>query len=212
VLPAPPPQQPGVRHLELVEPVEPSRERAASAPQHSAPAQHPAPPQPGARQLELVARPPGRGPALDAHEPSLPPEPRDPGVRPVASSQVGNSPLPRGGVGQGGQPEALLEVLRETLPRVGSDGRFGSEKVFVSAIWRSLERDRRLSDLSLDRFKRWLVSANRDGWLVLARADLIGAMDPRQVAESEIEDRGATFHFVLDQRLGAPAAHRGNHV
>jgi hypothetical protein len=84
--------------------------------------------------------------------------------------------------------------------------------VFVSAIWRSIEHDRRLVDLSLDRFKRWLVTANRDGWLVLARADLIGAMDSKQVAESEIEDRGATFHFVLDQRIGALASHRGSHA
>jgi len=108
--------------------------------------------------------------------------------------------------------ETLLEVVRETIPRVGADGRFGSEKVFVSAIWRSIEHDRRLIDLSLDRFKRWLVTANRDGWLVLARADLIGAMDSKQVAESEIEDRGATFHFVLDQRTGTSAFHRGSHA
>jgi len=34
--------------------------------------------------------------------------------------------------------------------------------------------------------------------LALARADLIGAMNPAQVNKSEIRDRGATFHFVLD--------------
>lgn len=109
-------------------------------------------------------------------------------------------------------PETVLEVVRETLPRVGADGRFGAENVFVSAIWHSIEGDRRLVDLSLDRFKRWLVNANRDGWLVLTRADLVGAMDPRQVAESEIEDRGATFHFVLDQQAEALASHRGSHA
>src|SRR5262249_33291015 len=27
-------------------------------------------------------------------------------------------------------PEALLDVVRETIPRVGSDGRYGAEKVF----------------------------------------------------------------------------------
>lgn len=111
--------------------------------------------------------------------------------------------------------ETLLEVVREALPRVGDDGRYGAEKVFVSAIWQRIERDRRLADLSLelslDRFKRWLVDANRDGWLVLARADLVGAMDQRLVADSEIEDQGATFHFVLDRRAGAPAE-RGSHA
>ena len=109
-------------------------------------------------------------------------------------------------------PERLLEVVRETIPRVGTDGRYGAEKVFVSAIWHSLERDRRLDDLSLDRFKRWLVNANRDGWLVLARADLVGAMDAKLVAESEIQDQGATFHFVLDPRTGAHGTERGSHA
>ncbi len=52
--------------------------------------------------------------------------------------------------------------------------------------------------MSLDGFKRWLVSANSERQLDLARADLVGAMDRRLVAESEIEDLGSTFHFVLD--------------
>lgn len=111
------------------------------------------------------------------------------------------------------QPPAqnLLEVVRETIPRIGAEGRFG-EKVYVSAIWRTIERDHKAGDLSLDHFKRWLVRANRDGWLVLARADLIGAMDAKQVNESEINDRGATFHFVLDQRNGASASQRESHA
>jgi hypothetical protein len=105
----------------------------------------------------------------------------------------------------------LLEVVRETIPRIGAEGRFG-EKVYVSAIWRTLERDRKVGELSLDHFKRWLVGANRDGWLVLARADLIGAMDASQVTESEINDRGATFHFVLDQRNGASVSQQETHA
>jgi hypothetical protein len=108
--------------------------------------------------------------------------------------------------------DKLLDVVRETIPRVGADGRYGSEKVFVSAIWRSIEQERRLADMSLDHFKRWLVGANRDGWLVLARADLVGAMDRKLVSESEIEDRGATFHFVLDQRNAAPVSRQGSHA
>ncbi|HWO20511.1 MAG TPA: hypothetical protein VNO30_17195 [Kofleriaceae bacterium] len=124
--------------------------------------------------------------------------------------QEGAAPAER--PAQPASPEALLDVVREAIPRVGTDGRYGAEKVFVSAIWHSIERDRRLDDLSLDRFKRWLVGANRDGWLVLARADLVGAMDAKLVAESEIQDQGATFHFVLDQRAGAHATERGNHA
>lgn len=108
--------------------------------------------------------------------------------------------------------EALLSAVRDTLPKVGPDGRFGTEKVFVSAIWRDLERDQRISDLSLEKFKRWLVSANREGQLVLARADLVGAMDARLVADSEIEDQGATFHFVIDQRSQTQRAHQRPHA
>jgi hypothetical protein len=156
----------------------------------------------GAPGLQLaetrpVAPPPVQQPPPAQPPPAQPPPPHEP--QPVPSPQTSSA-------------EALLEVVRETIPRVGVDGRFGAEKVFVSAIWRSMERDHRLSDLSLDRFKRWLVSANRDGWLVLARADLVGAMDPKLVAESEIQDQGATFHFVLDHRTGTPGPGRGNHA
>jgi hypothetical protein len=111
------------------------------------------------------------------------------------------------------QPSAsnLLQVVREAIHRIGAEGRFG-EKVYVSAIWRTIERDRKAGDISLDHFKSWLVRANRDGWLVLARADLIGAMDAKQIDESEINDRGATFHFVLDQRNGASVSQRESHA
>ena len=118
---------------------------------------------------------------------------------------------PPDGPGTQPPPQQLLEVVRETIPRIGTEGRFG-EKVYVSAIWRTIERDRKVGDLSLANFKRWLVSANRDGWLVLARADLIGAMDARQVTESEINDRGATFHFVLDQRNGSSVSQQETHA
>jgi hypothetical protein len=104
--------------------------------------------------------------------------------------------------------DTLLALVRETIPRIGSDGRFGKEKVFVSAIWHLLDDDKRLPDLSLDRFKRWLVDANREQKLDLARADLVGAMDPKLVRESEIEDLGSTFHFVVDRRpTGAGQRH-----
>jgi hypothetical protein len=96
--------------------------------------------------------------------------------------------------------EPLLVAVREAIPMVGSDGRYGKENVFVSALWRQVARDQRLTDLSLDRFKRWLVTANRNQLLALARADLVDDMDARLVEDSEIEDLGATFHFVLDRR------------
>lgn len=105
--------------------------------------------------------------------------------------------------------DALLSVVRETIPRIGADGRFGAEKVFVSALWQRIERDGRIPDYSFDRFKHWLVTANRDQLLTLARADLVGAMDPTLVAESEIRHLGTSFHFVVDRRVATSGMERG---
>jgi hypothetical protein len=131
-----------------------------------------------------------RDEADEAQRPStlrgLPPQPPHPAVRPEPQS--------------GSPSEALLLAVREAIPMVGSDGRYGKENVFVSALWQQLARDRRLTAPSLDGFKRWLVSANRNQLLALARADLVDDMDARMVEASEIEDLGATFHFVLDRR------------
>lgn len=92
--------------------------------------------------------------------------------------------------------------------------RFGDRKCFVSAIWRVLVLDHAdaveaLDCCSLADFKLWLLDAMRlvddDGvpLILLARADLVGAMDRYAVQASELEDRGATFHFVLDRKAAA---------
>jgi hypothetical protein len=105
--------------------------------------------------------------------------------------------------------EAMLVAVREAIPMVGSDGRYGKDNVFVSALWQQVARDHRLPALSLDGFKRWLVTANRDQLVALARADLVDDMDARLVEDSEIEYLGATFHFVLDRREPALGARAG---
>jgi len=124
-------------------------------------------------------------------------------VVPEAAPPV--APAPRGADG-------LLAMVREAIPAIGADGRYGPDKVFVSALWQRISHDARRLDYTLDRFKHWLVTANRDRLLDLARADLVGAMDPRQVAESEIEDLGATFHFVLDRHVHSLDADRRSHA
>jgi hypothetical protein len=102
-----------------------------------------------------------------------------------------------------GKPElSVAEIARavtEMLPRIGSDGRYGPYKVFVSEIWRRLSADPRFHKMSLPEFKDRLMDANQEGWLNLARADFVGAMNREQVHTSEIRDRGASFHFVLDE-------------
>lgn len=93
----------------------------------------------------------------------------------------------------------LLAAVRVAVEQMPEDGRFGRDKVFVSAIGRRLEASGVFPGLTLDRLKTWLVTANRNRQLTLARADLVGAMDPREVAASEIRYLNATFHFVLDR-------------
>lgn len=108
--------------------------------------------------------------------------------------------------------DTLADAVHATLAQIGAEGRFSPEKVFVSAVWRGLEKERRVSGMTFDSFKRGLVAAMRAGKVRLARADLIGAMDAKLVSDSEILDNGSTFHFVIEQKNGAQGAERRSHV
>lgn len=81
--------------------------------------------------------------------------------------------------------------------RAARDGVFGGRKVFISAVWDELRRNGRWSTLTIPEFKRRLLDAQRAGSLELARADLVAAMDPRLVADSETLADGASFHFIV---------------
>jgi hypothetical protein len=99
---------------------------------------------------------------------------------------------------------STAEIARSAtrvIPLIGPDGRYGPHKVFISEIWLRLSREPRFRATNLSEFKDALLDANREGMLDLARADMVGAMDRRQVSESEIVDRGASFHFVLDDSM-----------
>jgi hypothetical protein len=82
-----------------------------------------------------------------------------------------------------------------TAARTSPTGRFGENKVFISHIFRKLLEEGAIAADS-DAFKDRLVAVHRGGLLSLSRADLVGAMDPRDVASSEASYLGATFHFV----------------
>ena len=92
-------------------------------------------------------------------------------------------------------PASLLDAVIDAVESMPPSGRYG-HKVFISAIGNRVAHK---FGMTLPQFKDWLLEQNRLGNLILARADLVGAMDPRLVRESEIEDRGATFHFVVDK-------------
>lgn len=88
-------------------------------------------------------------------------------------------------------------TVRELALTAPAEDRFHDNKAFISALGRRYEREADAPKLSLAEFKQRLVEANRAGLLSLGRADLVQAMDPRLVAESETEYLNARFHFVL---------------
>jgi len=79
---------------------------------------------------------------------------------------------------------------------------FGPDKAFIGSVWQALASDPEIRGLGEREFKRLLVEAHRRGALVLGRADMVAAMDLRDVSASEITDQHATYHFI---HRGQPA-------
>ena len=76
-------------------------------------------------------------------------------------------------------------------------GRFGDSKVFIAHVWRAqLQSDPAFRTMDLAAFKERLAEANNARLLDLSRADLVQAMDPDDVRQSEVHYLNATFHFV----------------
>lgn len=95
--------------------------------------------------------------------------------------------------------DRVIRLVNQAVIDMPKSGRFGPQKVFVSAIYDVVGK---AAGVSLPEFKRMLVDANRERKLDLARADLIGSMPASKVERSEISDMGATFHFVVDHPKG----------
>jgi hypothetical protein len=75
-------------------------------------------------------------------------------------------------------------------------GRFGDNKVFIVHVWKALQADPAFGTMELAAFKERLAEANNARLLDLSRADLVQAMDPDDVCQSEVHYLNATFHFV----------------
>ena len=86
------------------------------------------------------------------------------------------------------------EVLRAA--ESCSSGRFGNDKVFISHVFKELQRQGSLHAASRDGFERRLLDAYNAHRLSLSRADLVEAMPERDVAESEVRSGTAQFHFI----------------
>ncbi len=107
------------------------------------------------------------------------------------------------------EDKATADVIHSFAHSMKS-GRFGDDRVFINRLWKSCGS---VFGLDLDDFKKLLWHLHRKDLITLARADLVEAMDPRDVEDSEIQyfastrevtgyqpyngDRpSATFHFV----------------
>jgi hypothetical protein len=84
----------------------------------------------------------------------------------------------------------------KSAARACSTGRFGDNKVFIAHVWRAVQSDPGFATMDLPAFKERLAEANNARLLDLSRADLVQAMDPEDVRESEVQYLNATFHFV----------------
>ncbi|MCY1003725.1 hypothetical protein OWM54_41935 [Myxococcus sp. MISCRS1] len=90
--------------------------------------------------------------------------------------------------------QSFAERVLTAARAVPTEGRYmGGKKVFISFVYAALRDD----FPSREAFDEELVKAIRTGDLTLVRADLVSAMNPKVVAESEVRSYGATFHFVV---------------
>ena len=90
---------------------------------------------------------------------------------------------------------AFAQKVKETA-RHSATGRFGDNKVFIAHVWKAFHADPATQTMDLPTFKERLTEANNARLLDLSRADLVQAMDPEDVRQSEVHYLNATFHFV----------------
>jgi len=93
-------------------------------------------------------------------------------------------------------PRDPLAIVLEAVRTAPRRARYGRDNVFVYPVWKKVKDE---VGMSLPEFKMWLVAQNRNQNLALVRADLVDDMDPRLVEESEINNLGASFHFIIDR-------------
>jgi hypothetical protein len=92
-----------------------------------------------------------------------------------------------------------LRTFAERVKSAARDcptGRFGDNKVFIAHVWKALHTDPTFATMELTAFKDRLAEANNARLLDLSRADLVQAMDPGDVSQSEVHYLNATFHFL----------------
>lgn len=94
---------------------------------------------------------------------------------------------------------SLVDDLRRVVAAATGDAVFGDRKVFIARAWDAVRALPAWSALPLAEFKHHLLALHRQQAVVLARADLVSAMDPALVEASETRTDGASFHFIVRQ-------------
>jgi hypothetical protein len=124
----------------------------------------------------------------------------------IVRDWLGGAPSPeRAASAQSHEPfdlPAFAATVRALAAASTPEDRFHDNKVFIAALWRTSQREPNFPRLSLAEFKQRLVEANSQNLLHLSRADLVQAMEPQLVADSETPYLNATFHFVVVERTG----------
>jgi hypothetical protein len=103
---------------------------------------------------------------------------------------------------------AFAATVHALAAKSPADDRFHHNKVFIAPLWRATQDEPNFPRLSLPEFKQRLIEANSQDLLQLSRADLVSAMDPQLVAESETAHSNSTFHFVLLEEHHREQVHR----
>lgn len=99
-------------------------------------------------------------------------------------------------------PDALTAFADRVLAaaRTCPTGWSGEDFVFISHVWSQLRDDPEFHALGLNGFKAKLIAANRARLLTLSRADLVQAMDPADIHESNTSYLNSVFHFIRIRR------------
>jgi hypothetical protein len=113
-------------------------------------------------------------------------------------TQVSPAPVSRSALTQPASEFDLPSFAErvKAAARICTTGRFGDSKIFIAHVWRALQADPTFRTMTLVAFKERLAEANNARLLDLSRADLVQAMDPDDVRESEVHYLNARFHFV----------------
>lgn len=89
----------------------------------------------------------------------------------------------------------FARVVQHAADSAPEEHGFGPRKVFIHHVHDAAKQH--LGGMSLKEFKENLPKHRQAGTLSMARADLVGAMDPKKVAASETSDGSATHHFIV---------------